>query len=40
MRVAILDDYQDIFAGLSVIDRLRSKAEVQSTSKSLGQKKN
>lgn len=29
MRVTILDDYQGIFAGSSVIDRLRSKAEVQ-----------
>ncbi len=29
MRIAILDDYQSIFAGSSVIDRLRQKAEVQ-----------
>lgn len=29
MKVTILDDYQNVFPGLSAIDRLRQKAEVQ-----------
>ena len=29
MKVSILDDYQNVFAGMAAIDRLRQKAEVQ-----------
>lgn len=36
MKVAILDDYQNTFPGMSAIDRLRERAEVQIYTEHLG----